>query len=71
MRRSRRPVAVGARRSGAACRAGPRDWTSHGLNPDACRAIRTPAPEAIARQVFSLLSLTLSDAEEESCERNE
>lgn len=29
------------------------------------------APEAIARQVFSLLSLTLSDAEEESCERNE
>ena len=33
----------------AACRAGPRDWTSHGLNPDACRAIRTPAPEAIAR----------------------
>lgn len=29
------------------------------------------APEAIAQQVFSLLSLTLLDVEEEHCERNE
>lgn len=33
----------------AACRAGSRDWTSHGLDPDACKAIRTPEAEAVAR----------------------
>lgn len=33
----------------AACRAGSRDWTSHGLDPDACKAIRIPEPEAVTR----------------------
>ena len=33
----------------ASCRAGLRDWTSHGLDADACKAIRTPDPQALAR----------------------
>ena len=31
------------------CRAGQRDWTSHGLDADACNAIRTPDAGALAR----------------------
>ena len=33
----------------ASCRAGLRDWTSHGLDSDACNAIRTPDPAALTR----------------------
>ena len=32
-----------------AYRAGQRDWTSHGLDADACKAIRSPDPQALAR----------------------
>lgn len=33
----------------ASCRAGQRDWSSHGLDADACNAIRAPEPDALAR----------------------
>jgi DNA processing protein len=33
----------------ASCRAGLRDWTSHGLDADACNAIRKPEADALAR----------------------
>lgn len=33
----------------ASCRAGRRDWSSHGLDADACAAIRTPSADALAR----------------------
>ena len=33
----------------ASCRAGQRDWTSHGLDADACNAIRSPDAGALAR----------------------
>ena len=32
----------------AACRAGARDWTSHGLDAEACNRIRTPDPAPLA-----------------------
>ena len=33
----------------ASCKAGRRDWTSHGLDAEACNAIRTPDAGALAR----------------------
>lgn len=33
----------------ASCRAGVRDWASHGLDAGACAAIRSPDPQALAR----------------------
>src|SRR6478672_8572176 len=34
--------------------AGPRDWSSHGLDPAACGAIRHPDPAAMARGEYWL-----------------